>query len=223
MSQKKIVIGTAEASPGQKGKGFVHVANRPDGTPINIPVIIVNGASTGPVLCVDACNHGDEYETMEAVLRVVNSVDPSKLKGTLLAVPVVNVLAYEAMQRVNPNDKYSYSDINRIYPGRLDGSITQKIAYQHFNQVVSSAEYLITLHGGGNYLLLPPKTIYYKEEGDLGKKIFNLARAFGWDILWGGSPLGDCELIAAGKKGIVGINPEHAGEVIVPLRIGTEM
>jgi predicted deacylase len=211
MGQKKIVIGTAEALPGKKGEGFIHVADRPDGTPINIPIIILNGASEGPVLCVDGCNHGDECETMEAVLRVVDLIDPSTLQGTLLAVPVVNVPAYEAMQRMNPNLTMSWSDINRIYPGKIEGSITDKIAYQHFNQVVCKAEYLINLHNGANYWLIPPKTFYVQEKGELGEKVLGLARAFGFDILFGSPPFGATERNAATKRGIAAITPECAG------------
>lgn len=216
MPRPTVRVGTAEASPGTRATGAVHVAYRPDGSSICIPVIVVHGRDDGPTIVMDGCTHGDEYEGPEAVQAVAALLDPVQLRGTFIGVPVVNVLAFQAMQRVTPHDPLSYPDVNRNYPGRPDGGLTARIAHAHFHEIVRRADVVITVHSGASFAMLPPKLIYHEVSGTAGRRSLELAKAFGWDILWrDGSYPGTLHL-ATEALGIVCLAPEIGGTDRLP-------
>jgi predicted deacylase len=216
MSKAVMRIGTAEAAPGAKASGVVPVANRPDGSSIFIPVMIVNGVEDGPVLGMDGCTHGDEYEGPEAIQRLVAQLNPAKMRGTFIGVPVVNTLAFQAMQRVTPHDPLSYPDLNRNYPGRPDGGLTGRIAYAHFHQILAHTDVIITVHSGASFAMLPPKLIYHESDDELGRKSLEIAKAFGWEILWRDGSYPGTLHGAAEERGIVCIAPEFGGTDRMP-------
>ena len=212
-----IEIGNLEANKGERTQGYLEIARRADGNPVHIPIIIICGVEEGPVLCVDGSTHGDEYEGVEAIMRLGKTLDPNSLRGIFIGVPIVNILAYETREREYPFDRYAYADINRCYPGREGGSITERIAYKYFNEVVLKSNFLLTFHGGGNYYLIPPKIIY-PEIGDaeLDKQTFDLARSFGVDILCKNSPHKGTLTSQAVRKGIPCACPEIGGSNRAP-------
>ena len=216
MSKTAMRIGTAEAAPGKKAIGAVHVANRPDGSAVFIPVMLVNGIEDGPVVAMDGCTHGDEYEGPEAVQALVAHLDPTQLRGAFIGVPVVNVPAFEAMQRVTPYDPLSYPDVNRNYPGRPDGGLTGRIAYAHFNQIVRHTDVIITVHSGASFAMLPPKLIYHERDDALGQRNLEIAQAFGWEILWQDGSYPGTLHQAAAELDIVCIAPEFGGTDRMP-------
>ncbi|TKB50691.1 succinylglutamate desuccinylase/aspartoacylase family protein [Ferrimonas sediminicola] len=103
---------------------------------------VVNGRLQGPVLLISAAIHGDELNGVEVVRQILSLVDPHKLKGTLVAVPVVNVFGFLQKSRYLPDRR----DLNRSFPGSLKGSIAARLANQFFNQVVSRCSHIIDLH-----------------------------------------------------------------------------
>lgn len=216
MTNKKMRIGSAEAAPGTKANGAVHVASRPDGSPVFIPVMIVNGVEDGPVVGMDGCTHGDEYEGPEAIHALVANLDPTRLRGAFIGVPVVNLPAFQAMQRVTPDDPLSYPDVNRNYPGSPDGGLTGRIAYTHFNEIVRRTDVIITVHSGASFAMLPPKLIYHEREDDLGRRNLEIAQAFGWEILWQDGSYPGTLHQAAAELGIVCIAPEFGGTDRMP-------
>ena len=115
-----ITVGTAIAAPGVTARGFIPVTKLAGGAALEIPVIVINGSRPGPCLWVDAAIHGDEPEGTLTCHALARQLVASQLSGTLVLVPAMNVPAYEAGQRGNPLDTFSY-DMNRIYPGRADG------------------------------------------------------------------------------------------------------
>lgn len=203
---KEFTVGTACAKPGTRAKGWVNVGTRPDGAPLAIPVVVIHGAEDGPVFCVDAGVHGDEHEGVAAVIKLSKLVDPMKLQGVLICVPCVNVPAFEAMQRGNPEDVYIW-DLNRTYPGSPKSFLTDRIAHVHFNEIVSKASYSVSLHCGANYFYLIGKVLY---EDDASKE---LAKAFGpeWKYLWEGKPFKDTLKSACIAKGIKAVTVELGG------------
>lgn len=211
----KFSIEDISAENGSKTFGWIKIGRSPNGSMIGIPIIIVNGAGDGPKLCVDGCVHGDEYEGAEAILELGKTLDPTELKGTLMAVPVVNVPAFEAGLRANPLD-YDRYDINRIFPGSEDGHVSQRIAFKHFNEVISRADFYISLHGGGNFEFIEPFVNFSADQGlpaNLINKSMDLAEAFGLGIVnrrpssfEGGARL------AAARRGIPSITPELGGQ-----------
>jgi predicted deacylase len=88
-----IQVGTAEARTTGVHKGELRIGDLPAGEPMTIPVVIVRGAVDGPTVWLHGCVHGDEYCGAFIVHEVVRTVDPNRLAGAVVALPVLNVTA----------------------------------------------------------------------------------------------------------------------------------
>lgn len=172
-------VGTAVASPGERATGVIPVSRRPGGEPLAIPVIVAQGVKPGPVLWIDGAIHGDEPEGPLSIHKLLAEIDPSQLSGTLVCVPVHNVLAFEAQQRGNPFDGFTY-DMNRIYPGKPDGYPSERVAWAHHQELSAKADLLITVHSGGAHSYLAWAQFYNATPAGL-----ELAKAMGprWDLI----------------------------------------
>ena len=141
----EVVAGTATAQAGQKATGFIQVPAGVDAA-TNIPVIVVNGAKPGPRLALVAGSHGTEYASIIALERIAQSADPSALSGALIIVPLINLGSFtEKVPHLNPVDS---KNMNRMYPGKPDGTQTERASWAIAKQVVEQCDYLIDLHGG---------------------------------------------------------------------------
>jgi uncharacterized protein len=115
------------------------------GDTLSTPVLIAHGANSGPTLCLTAAIHGDELNGIEAVRRVLHGIDPAALTGTVIGVPVVNLLAFTRGTRETPDRR----DLNRYFPGKPDGSFAARIAHRLFAQVIQvHCDYLVDFHTG---------------------------------------------------------------------------
>ena len=123
---KTVTVGTASAAPGAVALGRIEVTSLAGGGGVGMPVIVINGNAAGPCLWVDAAIHGDEPEGTLACHILRREVAPASLAGTLVLVPAMNVGAWEAGRRGNPLDTFSH-DMNRIYPGRAEGYLTERV------------------------------------------------------------------------------------------------
>ncbi|NMA75524.1 MAG: succinylglutamate desuccinylase/aspartoacylase family protein [Bacteroidales bacterium] len=210
-----IDIKAAIEQRGKKTEGYLEVAKRFDGSVIGLPVIVVSGKTEGPVLVLDGCTHGDEHEGTEGIIRLVKDLDPKHLKGTVIAVPVVNVLAFEAGDRFAPSFYYG-SDLNRAFPGKEDGRITQRIAHVHIQEIVSRADYVISFHGGTNrWSVLPGIVCQNTGNKELDSKSFDMARAFGTPVIWKGAAAFPGVLTdTTAKLGIPTAMPELGGQAM---------
>jgi uncharacterized protein len=140
-----LTVGTAAAAPGQKATGYIQVPAGVDAA-VNIPVIVVNGAKPGPVLALIAGAHGTEYASIIALQKLAQAVDAAELSGALLIVPLVNPASFEQkVPHLNPADG---KNMNRFYPGRADGTQTDRASWAITKQVIEKCDYLIDLHGG---------------------------------------------------------------------------
>lgn len=138
-------VGTASAQPGAKVHGAIEVPAGVDAA-LTIPVVVANGAKPGPVLALVSGLHGTEYASIIALERVIDRLDPAQLSGTVIVVPLVNINSFERkVPHVNPVDGKS---MNRFYPGKVEGTQTDRASYAMTQQVVNQANYLIDLHGG---------------------------------------------------------------------------
>jgi len=109
-------------------------------------VAVVRGAKPGPVLALVSGAHGTEYASIVAVSRLVQRLDPAEVSGTVILVPLVNVASFEQkVPHLNPVDGKS---MNRFYPGKADGTQTERAAFLITREVVEKCDYLIDLHGG---------------------------------------------------------------------------
>src|SRR5438045_3892374 len=140
-----LTVGTATAAPGQKVSGTIEVPAGVDAA-TSIPVVVVNGAKPGPVLALVSGAHGTEYASIIALEKVIERLDPAALSGTVIIVPLVNVRSFEQkIAHVNPVDNKS---TNRFYPGKMDGTQTERASYLITKQIVERCDHLIDLHGG---------------------------------------------------------------------------
>ncbi len=156
-----VTVGTATAAPGMIVRGAIPVTTLAGGTRVEIPVVIVNGAKSGPCFWVNGAIHGDEPEGPLACQIALAEVDPAQLSGTLVLCPVLNVPAFEAAQRGNPLDTFSY-DMNRIYPGNPNGYLSDRIAAAHAAAMGPVADMEISIHSGGSHSYLA-KAIFVDE------------------------------------------------------------
>jgi predicted deacylase len=182
---EKLIVGSAEALPGAKGQGIVEVARRADGTSISIPVVVVNGQHDGPTLVVEAAVHGSEYPGVVAIWRLLEALDPNVLCGQVIAVPVANVPAFEVDNRVNPID---HQDMNRIFPGKPDGTLSERTAHALVTHIIGRADYFVDLHAASAGDIVPV-VITRESEGE----VIELARATGLEHIWVSS-VGDAKL-----------------------------
>src|SRR5713226_4614033 len=144
-AQAPFAVGTASAAPGQKATGYLAVPAGVDAA-TNIPVVVVNGAKPGKVLALVSGAHGTEYASIIAIEKLISDLDPAQVTGTVILVPMVNVPSFEQkVPHVNPVDGKS---MNRFYPGKADGTQTERASYAITRQVVEKSDYLIDLHGG---------------------------------------------------------------------------
>nr|WP_239032259.1 succinylglutamate desuccinylase/aspartoacylase family protein [Pseudoalteromonas sp. MMG022] len=113
-------------------------------TPLTIPIEVVNGLEKGPVVLVCAAIHGDELNGVEVVRQLLGKIDVRELKGTIIAVPVVNVFGFVQKSRYLPDRR----DLNRCFPGSERGSLGARMAHMFFSQVASLCTHIIDLHTG---------------------------------------------------------------------------
>jgi len=115
-----------------------------EGVPVSTPVLVVNGALPGPTLCLTAAVHGDELNGIEMVRRVLHEIEPQKLSGAVIGVPIVNVQGFRRGSRYLPDRR----DLNRYFPGNPNGSAAARIAHSLFTDVVAHCDALVDLHTG---------------------------------------------------------------------------
>jgi predicted deacylase len=196
-----IIVGSATAAPGTAVRGGIAVTRLAGGAILEIPVVVINGARPGPCLWINAAIHGDEPEGTLTCHSLARTVKAEDLAGTLVLVPAMNVPAFEAGQRGNPLDTFSY-DLNRIYPGRAEGYLTERLAWAHAQWMTKVADMEISIHSGGAHSYLS-ETIFVNEDA----KSVELAKAMGrgWGLVLSAiSPKGNpmAAMLEVGRTGI---------------------
>ncbi len=172
----EVTVGTATAAAGKKATGYIEVPAGVDAA-TNLPVIVINGAHAGPTLALISGVHGTEYASIVALAQLSARVDPSELSGTLIILPLLNVASYrQKVVHVNPVDQKGVGG----YPGKADGTQSERIAYAVYNQVILKCEHLIDYHGGDLDENLHPYS-YWTNTGkpDLDKMSREMLFAFG--------------------------------------------
>lgn len=172
-------VGTLTARAGERAAGFLDVPEGADGK-TQIPVTLLHGTRPGPVLALVAGTHGYEYAPIVAMQRLTPRLDPRELAGTVIVVHVANMPSF--LRRTIYYSPVDGKNLNRVYPGRPDGTLSERIAYVITREVIDRADYLVDLHcGDGNEALRPYS--YWMKGGDArvdeGSK--QLALAFGLD------------------------------------------
>lgn len=182
---------------------------RPDGTPLGIPLVVVNGAHPGPRIALIAGVHGDEYDCCDGLRRFLADVDPAELHGTIVATPQANPTSFENFSRHNPVD---HLDLNRCFPGNPDGFLTQRVADSLCRHFVDGADYLLDMHSGGMVLGLVPFVGFDSSPGEIGEKSFRLAQATGIETLYAAIPFSNVLRLIAAERGVASILVEIGSE-----------
>ena len=117
------------------------------------PVLVVNGAKPGPVLCLTAAVHGDELNGIETVRRVMYALEAESLAGTVIGVPIVNLQGFHRSSRYLPDRR----DLNRFFPGNPHGSSAARIAHSFFREVIRQCDALVDLHTGSFHRINLPQ------------------------------------------------------------------
>ncbi|MGH9773485.1 MAG: succinylglutamate desuccinylase/aspartoacylase family protein [Candidatus Acidiferrales bacterium] len=186
--QTKFSVGTASASPGEKATGYIEVPAGSD-VALNIPVAVIRGAKPGPVLALVAGSHGTEYASIIALEKIIAEADPAEISGTLIILPLVNVNSFEQIvPHLNPADN---KNMNRMYPGKPDGTQTERAAWAITKQVIEKCDYLVDFHGGDIDENLRPYA-YWSPTGtakqDETSRQMVLAFGLRTIIIWNGRP-----------------------------------
>src|SRR5579862_610234 len=144
-SHPSIGVGSATARRGEVGYGELRVPRGVDAGS-TIPVAVVHGARPGRVVAFVAGSHGTEYASSVALTRLIAQIDPAKLSGTAIVLPLLNVASFEQMTvHLNPVDG---KGMNSLYPGSSIGTQTQRALALVVSEVVEPADVVVDLHGG---------------------------------------------------------------------------
>jgi len=190
--QKTIKIGEVEVTPGSKDHGFLKAGELP-ASDVLVPFYIINGSAPGPILSLLAGVHSDEWQGMEAAVRIYNHVDPKKLSGVIISCPFQNLPGFQGNANIGdhgagkPNlgsNPLDGTNLTFGYPGKEDGTISERIAYVIFNQIVLKADYMLDLHAGDVWEKIVPMTIYWITGNDkIDRMSEEMARAFPTDFI----------------------------------------
>jgi N-alpha-acetyl-L-2,4-diaminobutyrate deacetylase len=143
---------------------------------IMIPIVQFN-YGTGPTALITGANHGDEYEGPIALYSFAQRTDLSQFQGRVIIIPAMNYPAFQAATRVSPIDQLN---MNRIFPGKIDGSITQVIADYFSRVLLPMADYVLDIHSGGKTLdFLPFATCHELSDKQQQAKCEAAMQAFG--------------------------------------------
>jgi predicted deacylase len=145
-------VGPVRAAPGTRVSGYLEIPAAADSA-TRIPVTVIHGSQPGPVLALVAGTHGSEVAPILALHLVRRDVDPAALRGTLILVHIANLPSY--LKRTVYYNPWDGKNLNRVYPGKADGTVSERIAHAITTEVIARADYLVDMHSGdGNENLL---------------------------------------------------------------------
>ncbi len=147
-------VGPVTAMPGTRASGFLEVPAQGADQGTRIPLTVVHGAKAGPVLGIVAGTHGYEYAPIVAMQRFPAKVDPKELAGTIIIVHVANLPSF--LGRTIYYSPVDGKNLNRVYPGKANGTLSERIADAITREVIDKSDYVVDLHcGDGNEALRP--------------------------------------------------------------------
>lgn len=142
-----------------------------DGLTVPAPVLIVGGAGPGPTLCLTGALHGDELNGVEIIRRVLFGLEPEKVNGTVIGIPIVNLHGFRRSSRYLADRR----DLNRYFPGHPRGSSASRVAHSLFQEIVRHCDYLVDIHTGSFQ-----RTNLAQIRADVNQpQVLKLARLFG--------------------------------------------
>lgn len=213
---KKLILGGVEVA---KGSHITINLELPKlyNTPTQLPLHVIRGKKDGPVVFISAAIHGDELNGIEIIRRLRKLNILSKLKGTIILVPIVNVYGIMTLSRYLPDRR----DLNRSFPGSIKGSLASRVAKIFFDEIVSYCDLGIDLHTGSLHKSNLPQ-VRTNIDNEL---TFSLAKAFQAPVVLH-SELRDGSLRAVAQEQGIPILLYEAGEALrfdeIAIRIGVK-
>lgn len=203
-----LVVDTLVAEPGQRLEGHLHVGTMADGTPIRLPIVLINGSQPGATLYIQSISDGDELNGIAVIHALLREVQPDNLSGRIIAVPIVNFHAFHARQAYSPIDD---KKMNRTFPGNSYGTSSERIAHRLFKAAISQSDYCIDLHQGGIHPMIDEVRVRVNGKHPQYKACLELAHVFGIGYIFSQKgPQGQLAQ-AAPDVGIPTIDPELGG------------
>ena len=202
-AQERVVVVMPLTPAGRRHELSLPISQLVTGADVTLPVHVLHGREDGPTVWVSAAIHGDEVAGVEIVRRVLERLQPTHLRGTLLAVPIVNVLGVMAGDRYLPDRR----DLNRSFPGSARGSLASRIAHLMMTEVIGRCTVGIDLHTGADRRSNLPQIRCDLEDPQTRA----LAEAFGAPVLFH-ARLRDGSLRAAARETGARVLLYEAGE-----------
>lgn len=194
MSNNIVEIAKETVSPGQLLRFELPVSRLATKTLVSLPVTVINGIEPGPRLWLSAAIHGDELNGVEIIARVLSKIDPQKLRGTIIAVSIVNVFGFIEQSRYLPDRR----DLNRSFPGSETGSLASRLANLFMREIVDRSTHGIDLHTAAVHRTNLPQIRANLED----EMTYRCAKAFGAPLMMHASTRDGSLRHAATKKGI---------------------
>jgi len=168
-------FGGAIIKPGERATVEIPMARLYTSNEMTLPVQVVHGRRQGPTLFVSAAVHGDEINGVEIIRRLLASRTMNNLRGTLLAIPVVNPFGFIQRSRYLPDRR----DLNRSFPGSAKGSLAGRLAHVFMTEIAARCDFGIDLHTGSNFRSNLPQIRACLDD----PKTLELASAFGAPVV----------------------------------------
>jgi predicted deacylase len=194
VSDNIIEIAKEIITPGQLRRFELPVSRLATKTLVSLPVTVVNGIEPGHTLWLSAAIHGDELNGVEIIAKVLGRINPRKLRGTIIAVSIVNVFGFIEQSRYLPDRR----DLNRSFPGSENGSLASRLANLFMREIVEKSDYGIDLHTAAVHRVNLPQIRANLED----KTTYHCAQAFGAPLMMHSSTRDGSLRHAATKKGI---------------------
>jgi N-alpha-acetyl-L-2,4-diaminobutyrate deacetylase len=196
------------------GKQFGHLSiphsrNDSGWGAVHLPIVSIKNGN-GPTVTLTGGNHGDEYEGPIALLKLVRALDPARMHGRVIVIPTLNHPAVMGGMRVSPIDGVN---MNRAFPGKRDGSVTQMIAHFVQEKILTRCDALFDIHSGGKTMMFSPFACYHRLADEaLTQRAKAAVEAMAAPI--------SLELVELDAEGMIDTSVEDMGKVFVGTELG---
>ncbi len=200
---KKNKVGDVTANKGEFTKGYIKGVELANSLSVDIPVLIINGVEDGPTLLLTSTEHGTEIQGIEVILKVMREeIDPKKLRGVVIGIPVMNPTAFFAARYRSWVD---HLDVSRMRADNPNGSAMEMLAYKLWTEAICKADIWVNMHCNTRrdsllYCAINTSDPRNKEEN------IKMAEVYGYTTIYSDRPLSDDAPLTyrnlAAKKGI---------------------
>lgn len=174
-ARESFFLAGQEIQPGEQTHINLPLPSHSGYMPISMPLYIVHGRQDGPRLFLSAAIHGDEINGIDVIRQVMRHSSLTRLKGTLIAAPIVNIYGFFTHTRYLPDRR----DLNRSFPGSEHGSLAARLAYVFGHEIVDQCTHGIDLHTGAAHRTNHPHIRANLDDADTEA----MARAFGTPVI----------------------------------------